>query len=91
MDANFAKYSAANAPAILMPGLNHTATFGVFNRWRAEIARRQGVSALNVDYSNVSPGEAWQLAEEQLEAAGVPLDLRDAYFDAFNEYLQLLQ
>ena len=54
-------------------------------------ASQPEVKVRDIDYSKVSPGEAWRLAEEQLEAAGVPLELRDQYFDAFNDYLQLLQ
>jgi hypothetical protein len=74
-----------------MPTVNHTKTFKVFSEWRKEMARRQGVSYQDVDFKKVSPGEMWRLAEEQLEAAGVPLDLRQQYFDDFNVYLELLQ
>jgi RHS repeat-associated protein len=70
MQANFEKYDALEAPAILMPREpNHTATFGVFNRWRAEIARRQGVNIRSIDYSKYPPAKPGALSCEPLKAA----------------------
>jgi hypothetical protein len=54
---------------------------------RSEIAARQGVSPRNVDWSQVQPGTAWRLAEEQFEAAQAPLKIREEYFQQFNQYL----
>jgi hypothetical protein len=86
MEANHPRYSATEAPAVLMPRANHDATRGVFNRWRAEIAQRQGVRPHAVDWSRVSPGEAWRLAEEQFSATRTPPSVVDEYFRRFNQY-----
>jgi pretoxin HINT domain-containing protein/HNH/endonuclease VII toxin of polymorphic toxin system component len=43
MEANVPGYSALDAPAVLISQASHNATRGVFNRWRVEIAARQGV------------------------------------------------
>jgi hypothetical protein len=92
MEANEAGYKAADAPAILMENDPfHNATRGVFNRVRSEIAARQGVSPRDIDWSQVQPGTAWRLAEEQLEAAQVPPDVRAEYFRQFIEYLESLR
>jgi len=88
MEANFPTYRAGDAPAVLMQNDPfHNATRGVFNRMRSEIAARQGVSPRNIDWSQVQPGTAWRLAEEQFEAAQTPLKVREEYFNQFNQYL----
>lgn len=88
---NFTDYVADNAPTVLMRNApNHNATRGVFNSFRADIAKRQGVSINRVDWSAVSPGEAWRLSEEMFQAAQVPLQMRDDYFKLFNNYLDTL-
>jgi hypothetical protein len=69
----------------------HNATRAVFNKIRAEIAKEQGVSTRNIDWNKVSPGKAWRIAEEQFEAAKVPLSVRAEYFRSFNEYLNTLR
>jgi hypothetical protein len=92
MEENFLKYNANDAPAVLMKNEPfHNATRGVFNRFRAEIAARQGVSPRNLDWTKVQPGTIWKLAEEQFEAAKVPLALRAEYFRQFNQYINLLR
>jgi len=92
MKANVPGYSADDAPAILMKNDPfHNATRGVFNRMRAEIAARQGVSPGNIDWSQVSPGTAWRLAEEQLQAAKAPADVQAEYFRQFNQYFNSLR
>lgn len=69
----------------------HNATRGVFNRFWKEIAARQGVSPRNIDWSQVSPGTAWPLAEEQMQAARVPANVQAEYFRQFNQYLDTLR
>jgi hypothetical protein len=91
MEANIRGYDPAMAPAVLMPNVpSHNATRSVFNTMRAEIAARQGVPVTRVDWSSVSPGTAWRLAEEQFEAAQVPLLIRETYFERFNAYVDEL-
>ena len=89
MEANFGKYNPQQAPAILMFNEPfHNATRGVFNRIRMQLAERQNVSPRDVDWTSIQPGTAWRLAEEQLEAAAVPLNIRALYFERFNQYLE---
>jgi len=91
-EANIEGYVAKDAPAILMKNNPyHNATRGLFNRVRGEIARNQGVSSRNINWNNVSPGTAWRLAEEQLEAARVPQAVREDYFREFNKYMGTLR
>jgi RHS repeat-associated protein len=92
MEANISGYKAMDAPAILMQNDPfHNATRGLFNRFRSEIATRQGVSPRNIDWSKVQPGTAWRLAEEQLSAAQVPLSVRQDFFDQMAEYMNQLR
>jgi hypothetical protein len=92
MDANHPNYNAADAPAVLMPNVpSHNATRAVFNQIQAEIAQRQGVALRNVDWSQVSPGTAWRLAEEQFRAANIPPEVVQEYFRQFNAYLDTLK
>jgi hypothetical protein len=87
MKANFDNYDPNKAPGVLMPTADHQATFGVFNQARAEIAGQQGVSARNVDWTQVSPGTMWGIAENQFVAAGTPEPVINEYFKQFNSYL----
>ena len=92
MEANVAGYEAGKAPGVLMPNVpNHNATRSVFNRIRSDIAVRQGVSPRNVDWSQVHPGTAWRLAEEQFQAAQTPSQVRVEYWRQFNGYLDSLK
>ncbi|HOX17638.1 MAG TPA: RHS repeat-associated core domain-containing protein [Spirochaetales bacterium] len=91
MEANVPGYSANNAPAILMKAdPSHNATRSIFNSWRADIAAQQGVSPLKLDWTKVSPGQAWGLAERQFQAAGVTNTARQQYWNMFNQYLDSL-
>jgi RHS repeat-associated protein len=91
-EANVPGYEAADAPAVLMRNDPfHNATRGVFNRFRSEIAARQGVSPRSIDWSQVSPGTAWRLAEDQFQAAQTPLDVQEEFFREFNQYLESLR
>jgi hypothetical protein len=91
-EANVPGSKAADAPAVLMPNApDHNATRGVFNRWRAEIAQRQGVSPRNVDWEKVTPGEAWRLSEEQFQATNAPAEVVEEYFRQFNKHVEGLK
>ncbi len=92
MKANFLGYKAPDAPAVLIPNdPSHNATRAIFNQFQAEIANRQGVGVGSIDWSQVSPGTAWKLAEEQFQAARVPQSIVNEYFRQFNSYLDKLQ
>lgn len=85
------KYNPDEAPAVLMPTADHQATFGVFNRARAEIASQQGVSVGQIDWTQVSPGTMWGISEDQFAVAGTPQPAIDEYFKQFNMYLERLR
>lgn len=91
MRANFDKYCTGDAPAMLMPGKAHNATRSLYNGWRAEVARRQGVSIRDINWRRVSAGEIWCLAENSFDAAGAPIAARQRYWSAFNSYLESLE
>ena len=90
-DANVPRYRAADAPSVLMDAAGHNATRGVFNRWRSEIAARQGVRLRHIDWSAVSPGSVWRLAEEQFAAAGTAASTVDEYFLQWKRYVDSLR
>ena len=69
---------------------SHNATRGVFNEWRSEIAARQGTTVGGIDWTAVSPGSAWRLAEEQFAAAGTLGSVVDEYFAQWNAYIDKL-
>jgi hypothetical protein len=76
-----------NAPAVLMPNVpDHNATRGVFNRWAAEIARRQGVPRAELDWQRVTEGEIWRLAEDQFNATRTPQPLRQEFWEQFSAF-----
>lgn len=89
--ANYAGFDANAAPAILMRNDPfHNATRGVFNIIRSDIAAQQGVLPNAVEWTSVSPGTAWRLAEEQFNAGQVPQWARDEYYRQLNRYLDSL-
>ena len=92
MKNNIARSKADDAPGVLMKNDPfHNATRDVFNPFHREIASRQGVSIRDVDWTKVSPGTAWRLAEEQFQAAKVPAAIQEEYFSLFNAYLESLR
>ena len=92
MKANYLRYRATDAPAVLMfNDPNHNATRAIFSAFQVEISNRQGVPIGNIDWSQVSAGTAWRIAEEQFQAARVPPSIIDEYFRQFNSYLDTLK
>ncbi|MDP1562445.1 MAG: hypothetical protein Q8M16_13790, partial [Pirellulaceae bacterium] len=80
MKEHFPGYDPNKAPAILMPEANHRATFGVYNTWRAEMRQRLGGT---FDWSKVSESEMRSLSEKMFDAAQVPGNIRQEYWDWF--------
>ena len=80
MKKHFPGYDADQAPAILMPDANHQATFGVYNKWRAEM--RQGMGG-KFDWGKVSEAEMRSLSQRMLDAAEVPANIRQEYWAWF--------
>jgi hypothetical protein len=69
----------------------HNATRAIFNSWRAETTARQGgVGVSGIDWSAVSPGGIWRLAEKQFQAAGMSPGAVGRYFWQWNDYLAKL-
>ena len=89
MQANVFGYVSNDAPAVLLRNKPyHNATRGVFNRFHKEIAQQQGVKSKDIDWTQVSPGQAWRLAEDQFAAAQVPRPVVDEYFRQANKYME---
>jgi hypothetical protein len=80
MKKHFPGYDADKAPAILMPDSNHQATFGVYNKWRAEMRQRMGGT---FDWGKVTEAEMRALSEKVLDDAKVPADIRQEYWAWF--------
>lgn len=89
MESKYSNYVPNNAPSVYMlNNPNHNATRGVFNTWRAEVAKNQGTS--KIDYSKITKEDILKLAEKQFDAADVPKVVRDEYYKIWEEYLNTL-
>lgn len=87
MKNRYSNYSMDNAPSVYMINdPNHNATRGVFNTWRSEIAKSQGVSISNIDYGSLTENDILKLAERQFDAADVPKIVRDEYYTRWKDY-----
>jgi len=82
MKEMYSGYDPKKAPAILMPDINHLATFGIYRRWRAEMARKLGGT---FDWSKVSEAEMRALSEKMFDAAQVPSSIRHQYWAEFEK------
>ena len=82
------RYNAKKAPAILMPDTNHYATYGVFNKWRAEMARSLGGA---FDWSKVSEADIRALSDKMFDAAQVPANVRKEYWAEFEKMIAALR
>lgn len=69
---------------------NHNATRGVFNTWRSETAKLQGVGISEIDYAKLTKDDILKLAGRQFDAADVPKIVRDEYYKLWEEYLNTL-
>ena len=88
MKKHFPGYSPNEAPAILMPKAAHEMTFGVYNRWRAQMKEAMGGK---FDWSKVSEGQMRGLSESMFDAAGVPAQMRGDYWQWFDRMKTALQ
>jgi hypothetical protein len=66
MRIHFTGYDPDQAPAILMSTESHTATFGVYNRWRARMKQSMGGV---FDWKKVTEADMMNLSEEMFDAA----------------------
>jgi hypothetical protein len=75
-------YDHKKAPAILMPALNHRATYGVYLSWRAKIAKKTGGS---FNWASVTEADMRSLSEKMFDAAEVPASVREEYWAQFEK------
>ena len=87
MEPHYRKYNPDNAPAVLMPEANHRATFGVYNKWRAEMKRAMGGT---FDWSKVTEAQMRELSARMFKAANVPEEIRAEYWIEFQEMIDSL-
>jgi RHS repeat-associated protein len=88
MKKHFSGYDANEAPAILMPKTAHERTFGVYNRWRAQMKDSMGGK---FDWSKVSEAQMRDVSESMFDAAGVPAQMRGDYWQWFERMKTALQ
>ena len=88
MKKHFSKYDPDKAPAVLMPEANHRATFGVYNKWRAEKRKEMGGT---FDWGKVSEKDMKLLSEKMFDAAEVPADIRQQYWDWYSRMKSALK
>ncbi len=81
-------YDPRKAPAILMPDINHHATYSVYNKWRAEMGRKSGGT---FDWNKVSESDMHSLTEKMFEAAQVPANVRAEYWAEFERMKAVLR
>lgn len=83
MKRRFPKYKTGEAPAVLMPEEMHDTMRGVYNRWRAAMTEKMGGS---FDWGRVSEAEMRDLSEEMFDKAKIPQNVRQQFWEQFNEY-----
>jgi toxin YokI len=71
-----------------VPESAHRATFGVYNKWRAEMTKKMGGT---FDWSKVSEAEMRSLAEKMFQAAKVPAQAREEYLKLFDKMKTALE
>lgn len=84
--ANIKGYKTRNAaaPTIVLSKEAHEATKRVFNDWRKV---KTGSITGTIDWSKISGQEILDLSERMFDSAGVPAEVRKAYYEAFAEYV----
>jgi HNH/Endo VII superfamily toxin with a SHH signature len=82
MESRFKAYDPELAPAVLMPDVNHRATFGVYNRWRAEMRAQSGGT---FDWANVSEVQIRTLGSQMFDVAKVPSKVQSKYWLRFDK------
>jgi hypothetical protein len=81
MKANYPGYDPDLAPAVLMPEASHRATFGVYNKWRAEMRQEMGGT---FEWSKVPEPGMRSLSNNMFEAASMPATIRQQYWEWFD-------
>jgi RHS repeat-associated protein len=81
---NISEYDGDDAPTVALTPDQHNATRSAFASWRYE---RTGSVTGAINWSTVSPQDIQGLAEDMFDAAGVPGEVRQAYYNALNQYI----
>ena len=88
MDSGY-QSRASNSPTIALTPEQHAATKAVYREWLFEKTGKKVGG--KVDWTNVSPREIQALSERMFDAAQVPTNARENYYNAFNRYIYGLQ
>ncbi len=80
-------YDPERAPTIFMPKSQHEKTFGVYNKWRAEMTKKMGGT---FDWAKVSEADMRILSQRQLDAANVPESVRAQFWADFEKMKKAL-
>jgi hypothetical protein len=81
---NMPGYTSGRAPAIVLTAAEHNATRRAFNEWRRATT---GSITGYVDWANMSPRQAQEIADLMFDAANIPNDARRVYYSAFYNFL----
>ena len=88
MSKNIPSYGGVrprNSPTIALSKKNHSATKKVYRDWlEQKTGKRVGGK---IDWENVTPREISTLTEKMFDSAKVPLESRNNYYRALNQYL----
>ena len=87
MKKNYPEYKPNQAPAVLMPDVNHRATFGVYNTWRAEA--RKGMGGI-FDWGKVPETQMKKLSDKMFDTAKVPSKTQQEYWDWYSRMITAL-
>jgi uncharacterized protein RhaS with RHS repeats len=82
-NANIPDYNGKYAPTVVLTPAQHNATRSEFMKWKKETF---GTTKGKIDWSKVSARDAQALSERMFKKAGVPMDVRNKYYSAFNQY-----
>jgi hypothetical protein len=88
MRKHFLLYDPDEAPTIFMPMIDHQKSYGVFNRWYAEMKKAMDG---DFDWSTITEEQMRDLSEDMFDASGVPGDVRIEYWEWFERMKKALE
>ncbi|NUI60834.1 ribonuclease YeeF family protein [Bacillus amyloliquefaciens] len=74
----------SNTPTVALTKEQHNATKKVYREWLFEKTGKKVGGKVN--WKEVSPREIQELTEKMFDAANVPIEARQQYYNAFNQY-----
>lgn len=75
-------YNSKEAPTVVLSASNHNATKSVYMKWAWET-----FGGSKVDWSKVTMGDMFVLADRMFDSASVPQSTRNSYFSQLTNYL----